>query len=357
MTNPAVDLVTAKLAALPEPPPPRTIKRTSELLALPRVVLYLIDQLIPITSLCGLWAASNVGKSFLAIDFALHVALGWPWQGRAVRQGCVLYIFGEGAFGMPARVAAWCDAHNVSPDALEDRIVWRDVPLDITARSLRQAVAHELAAMHVTPALIVIDTLAANSPPGFDENSTQDMTGMMRAAGELQQELDTAILLVHHTGLDQTRERGNYAFRAACDVSLQLRTDGVPSAGRTPIRLCIAKARDFAIPVRGIPLLLTASHGAAIIESAPDLSPLTTKAPDGDLQLLESLARGGGQLTFSDWLAASPFGRTKFNILRDALLKRGDIEKPDPDGPYVLTDDGRTRLSEHPPADAMKNAA
>jgi len=335
----------------------RTIKRTSELLSQPRTIPFLVDQLLPMLGLIGLWAASNVGKSFLALDLCLHIALGWPWHGRAVRRGAVLYIFGEGAFGMAARVAAWCEAHDVAPAALDPWIVWRDVPLNITSADLRARVAAELAALTLSPDLIVLDTLAANSPAGFDENSTPHMVEMMRAAGELQAELGTAVMLVHHTGHDQSRERGNYAFRAACDVSLHLQTDGKAEDGRTPLRLRTAKARDFATHPGGIALRLRAAHGAAIIEPAPDITALTGAPATAELVLLQCLADAGGELSFTAWLAAAPFGRTKFNTVRDGLLKHGLVDKPTTDGAYLLTDDGRDHLTEAEMPEPLKLAS
>ena len=40
---------------------------------------------------------SAVGKTFLLLDLALHIASGRPWNGRAVDKGRVLYIAAEGA--------------------------------------------------------------------------------------------------------------------------------------------------------------------------------------------------------------------------------------------------------------------
>jgi hypothetical protein len=335
----------------------RTIKRTSELLARPREIVFLVREVIPARALVGLWAASNVGKTFLALDLALHIALGWAWQGRAVQQGVVLYVCAEGEFGITSRVLAWCEHHSVDPAMLEDRIVWREVPLNITAANLRRDVAHELALMDIAPSLIVLDTLAANAPPGFDENSTPQMSGMMQAATAMRNEMQTAVMLVHHTGHDQSRERGNYAFRAACDVSLQLKQDGDKVKDRTRIVLRCAKARDFARPA-DLPLSLTASHGSAVIEGV-DLSLLTLstpRKPDAEESLLRCLADAGGVLTFTEWHKVSPFGLTKFNKTRDTLLACGMVEKPDPDGPYRITDDGRDQLAELAP-ETVRRAA
>jgi hypothetical protein len=54
-----------------------------------------------------LYGESNIGKTFIALDLALHVSLGWSWHGRQVDRGGVVYIAGEGAIGAKRRYAAF----------------------------------------------------------------------------------------------------------------------------------------------------------------------------------------------------------------------------------------------------------
>ena len=60
---------------------------------------------------------SNCGKTFSSLDLACHVALGWEWFGRKVRQGAVVYIAAEGGLGIEERLTAFRYHHNVEPDA------------------------------------------------------------------------------------------------------------------------------------------------------------------------------------------------------------------------------------------------
>ena len=53
---------------------------------------YLIDKLLPQGGLVGLYGLPGAAKTFLAIDLALHVAMGLPWLGRATAPGNVLYV-------------------------------------------------------------------------------------------------------------------------------------------------------------------------------------------------------------------------------------------------------------------------
>ena len=47
---------------------------------------------------------------------AYSVATGLPWQGRRVEQVKVLYIIGEGAYGLAPRKRAWESARKVAVD-------------------------------------------------------------------------------------------------------------------------------------------------------------------------------------------------------------------------------------------------
>ncbi|WP_309671063.1 AAA family ATPase [Gemmatimonas sp.] len=84
----------------------------SELMAETDTLEYHVHQVLPVCSLITLWAPSGIGKTFVMLDLALHVAAGKPWHGLAVQQAPVLYVVGEGFAGMRSRVAAWCAEHD-----------------------------------------------------------------------------------------------------------------------------------------------------------------------------------------------------------------------------------------------------
>ena len=57
---------------------------------------------------------SGVGKSFVALDYALCIATGRPYLGRYESlRGAVLYIAGEGVSGLRNRVKAWLAHHEI----------------------------------------------------------------------------------------------------------------------------------------------------------------------------------------------------------------------------------------------------
>ena len=72
-----------------------------------------IDGILPADSLAQLYGSPDGGKTFLAVDISLCVANGQDWGGRRVRQGPVVYVFGEGRSGIKQRVAAWKEKHGL----------------------------------------------------------------------------------------------------------------------------------------------------------------------------------------------------------------------------------------------------
>ena len=68
---------------------------------------YLVKGIVPRVGLSVIWGPPKCGKSFLTFDLMMHVALGWEYRGRRVRQGAVVYCALEGAHGFRARVEAF----------------------------------------------------------------------------------------------------------------------------------------------------------------------------------------------------------------------------------------------------------
>jgi hypothetical protein len=85
--------------------------------------LYLVDELIPIAGLVDVWGKAKCYKSFWCLDLMLHVALGWEYRDRSVRQGAVVYCAFEGAHGYKKRIEALRRHYNIEPNA--------DVPLSV----------------------------------------------------------------------------------------------------------------------------------------------------------------------------------------------------------------------------------
>ena len=78
--------------------------------------LWLIDSLIPAgPSLGVIFGQPKSGKTFLAADMFLHVAMGRHYCGCTVQQGGVVYITKEGVRGFKRRMMAMRQHHNAGP--------------------------------------------------------------------------------------------------------------------------------------------------------------------------------------------------------------------------------------------------
>ena len=160
-----------------------------------------------------------MGKTFLALDLAHHVARGQSWHGRRVDGGRVLDLALEGG------------------DTFENRVVALDRPdfwylrTGVTlfgqgsdATALVAAVAHD-AAVRGPWRLIVVDTLARAMGSG-DENAGADIAGLVANLGHLRQATGAHIMLIHHPGKDASRgARGHSALRAAIDTEIVVKRD------------------------------------------------------------------------------------------------------------------------------------
>lgn len=190
---------------------------------------WLIDGLIEQSSMTMLFGPSASGKSFVALDWAAHIAAGIDWCDHEVEQGAVFYICAEGVSGFKRRLRAWSEINKIG---------LRDVPLyirEVPAHLMDSDNVGELAAQigtmsrqaSVTPKFIVIDTLARNFGGG-DENSGRDVGQLVNHIDEyLKVNLGVATMIVHHTGHSESgRARGSSALKAAMDQEYSVEKKG-----------------------------------------------------------------------------------------------------------------------------------
>ncbi len=181
---------------------------------------YLVKGVLPASGLGQVFGCSHVGKSFVLIDLACHVALGWDWHGFKVKKAPVLYIAAEGVAGLKLRFRAWFQDHGVEPP---QNLRIRTVPADLSAEDATTAIAERMARLPERPGLVLIDTFATNFGPG-SENDAEDMGAAIAGLRTLKG--DGLILTAHHTGHgDKTRGRGHSSLFAALDVEIQVTQD------------------------------------------------------------------------------------------------------------------------------------
>ncbi len=178
----------------------------------------LIKGVLDLDSESWLIGQSGGFKSFVAVDWACHVASGAElWRGHKVTPGEVLYVVGEGVRGFAKRVRAWKARYGMSPDRLQilstpvqargetpDKL---SVDWDVLTDMVRS----------MKPVLIVLDT-QARMTLGMEENSSKEMGLWVKAVSKLREASGGCVLVVHHTGRNGGDARGSSAIDAAQDM-------------------------------------------------------------------------------------------------------------------------------------------
>lgn len=303
-----------------EPPPnphhqqlARELLTTDQVMALPKPDP-LIEGLLNRNSIATVFGRPGAGKSFLAIDIAMHVANGAWWQGRAVTGGPVLYVVAEGAYGIGARVAAWRRYNRLHSEV--HAVEWLPRPVNLLSSEWVEALG-----LHIQfepPALIVFDTLARNTV-GADENSTKDMGTLIEHVDVLKAASGACVLLVHHSGKDATRgSRGSSAITGGVDTELELTADG------PRLSLHTRKQKEMA-EAPAVPLALVEVDGT---DSCAIGIPQATRADDIPAGVAETLAAleaidVPNGLSSSAWEKASEKAERTFYRHRSGLVEQG----------------------------------
>lgn len=191
---------------------------------------YLVKGLIDRGAASVLYGAPNTGKTFLALDLALHVAAGAEWHGRKVpdgerHAGSVLYVAAEGGFGITNRISAFKKKHPEIAARADGRFfLLTDRPNVGTgegATEISNAIMKR-AGEGEKIALIVIDTLS-RTMGGGDENSPQGMGLYVFNVDEIRAATGAHVMVIHHSGKDVSRgARGHNNLLGGVDTEFCL---------------------------------------------------------------------------------------------------------------------------------------
>jgi hypothetical protein len=177
-------------------------------------------------------------KSFLALDWACHVALGRPWQGHDVDRAVpVVYIAAEGQVGIKRRVRGWrlrhLDGGHLPPGSLT--VIPQRVVLETDKDGKATAHLKELVGLVKArgAGLIVFDTLS-KSRGKAEENSNSDMAAVMALVIELCRATGATVLLVAHTGYSGEHTRGGSSQEDDADSVFVIKFEDPKNEDRGP---------------------------------------------------------------------------------------------------------------------------
>jgi hypothetical protein len=224
---------------------------------------YLLAGLLPKGGMVELVGRYGACKTFLLLDWAMHIAAGIEWQGRRTRRGPVLYVYAEGS--MRSRVAAWRSAHQVEPD---DTVGVTFIPGTVNlldAAAVAAFAADVLAGKYGATeyVLIIVETLTRMTPGG-NENSPETMSLVVAAFAALQRLTGACVTVSHHTpwDMEKQRPRGHTGLPDAADAVFLLEN------ANGALTLTCQKMRDGEAPAP-IHLKATPHDGALVIDAGP----------------------------------------------------------------------------------------
>lgn len=182
----------------------------------------LVKRLLLAGSLFVVFGESNSGKTFWMLDLALAIAAGLPWRSRATRKGLVIYIAGEGAASVRARVTAYRLSHPEIGGGLPFAIIPQAVDFlnPEAVGSVIETIRAAESEVGEKCAVVIVDTFA-RAMAGGDENSAKDVGFAVAGADRIRAEIGCCVGFVHHAGKDATKgARGSSALRAATDTEI-----------------------------------------------------------------------------------------------------------------------------------------
>jgi hypothetical protein len=302
--------------------------------ALPRPA-YLVHDVVVQQTLAVLYAAAGTGKSFVALDLGLAVATGTSWHGHAVVPGAVVYVAAEGGAGLGERLRAWKLMHQI--DVIADGWFVLEA-LNLLDQADVDEFLAALAAVPVTPVLLIFDTLA-RCLLGGDENSAKDMGIAVAACDRIGRALNCTVLVVHHTGKSGEIERGSTALRGAADTMLTLAKDG------DLVTIVCTKQKNAPefLPV-GLRLVPVDHNDSCVLKDAPARASELAGNKLIALQTLAYFARDGA--SYTRWLGATKLEERTFLRARKELIDDKYVQK-EGEGrrqPYLVTPEGLAAL-------------
>lgn len=193
--------------------------------AKPAPLSWLVKKWIQRGGLAMVFGDSGCGKTFVVLDWVLRIASEIDdWAGQKVRHGGVVYLAGEGHYGLKARIAGWKQYHKV--EHLNAWVSSSDCELN-TTEGLAKTISEIRSLEAEDISVIVVDTLHRFLVG--DENKAVDAKTMLDACSTLSRTFDCSVILVHHTGANQDakgRARGSTAWRGALDNQILVSSTG-----------------------------------------------------------------------------------------------------------------------------------
>ncbi|MEK7994095.1 MAG: AAA family ATPase [Planctomycetota bacterium] len=304
---------------------------------------WLVDGILPSQGFVALCSEPGVGKTFLAIDWALSIASGVEWCGRKVTQGPVVYVIAEGGAGIGQRFEAWKVAKGAFPDKSALAVT---EPIQLHAMGESTSLIRLIREMKIEPRLVVFDTLA-KCFAGGEENSAKDMGLWVDGAFQLQKEFGATVLALHHLTKHTGEVRGSGALKGAADAVVRLKRN---AAGIITVEC--EKQKDagpfepFTLETKVVP----AAGSLVLVATGAKADAGRTWGIFG-LDTLKALATFQEGAKSKEWRLKTGLKERTFHHHRNSLIENKLVTEEG--GIYVLTEAGKTATANAMPLAAV----
>ncbi len=191
-------------------------------------ITWIVKDILPNNGLIIVYGSPGSGKTFIVIDICLHIINKMNWFNNIVNNaGIIVYLIGEGIYGIKKRLDSWSSYHNVDSDNLIFFIpissinIWEEKNIE----RLRKTLTTFMESTGQKIIMIVVDTLA-RAATGLDENSSRDMGMFLRNFETIKEHFECSILFIHHKGKDESRGmRGSSSLLGAADTCIDIRKE------------------------------------------------------------------------------------------------------------------------------------
>jgi hypothetical protein len=254
----------------------------------------------------GLWAAEGVGviggspkclKSWCGLEMAVSIASRTPCFGRfeTPKRGRALIYMAEDAIpDVRERLESLSRHHKVSLASLDIFVITANVlRIDQSADQQRLWATVET----IRPDLLLLDPLVRLHRQ--DENSSADMSALLGFLRQLQRQLHTAVVLVHHARKNGAVGQPGHALRGSSDLH---------AFGDSNLYLRRSRQR----------LVLTIEHRAAPSPEPLDLALIEQPAPH--LEVVESAETSTSMASLTD--AVLSLLRNSGPLTRDSMRRQ-----------------------------------
>jgi len=198
---------------------------------LPHKMQYVMDanwtvkDLIPATGLGAAYGKPGSGKTFWALDLAMHIASGKGYANKLTKHGPCAYIALESGRRFQNRVMKWAEENDTNMADVPFIVTPDQINLldpDKDAERIIKGLRRQERRFGKPFKLVVIDTLS-RAMAGGNENSPEDMTAFVASCDRIWKELECFVLIIHHVGKDAAQGlRGHSSLLGAVDTEIEV---------------------------------------------------------------------------------------------------------------------------------------